>query len=84
MDKENLVNYCKFIEVGGQKGKGKTWTQMINDDLGKLRLQTGLTQNQLTWRKAIRETSSNPWMQIGCKMKMMMVIMTVSVYIPDE
>ena len=35
MDKENPVNNCRFIEVGGQRGKGRpctTWTQLINDD----------------------------------------------------
>ena len=33
MDKENPVNKCRFIEVGGQIGKitpSKNWTQLIN------------------------------------------------------
>ena len=67
-DKENPVNNCRFIEVGGQRGKGrtcKTWTQLINVDFEiaarilKLRLQQGLAQNWLPWRKTIRETLSN-------------------------
>ena len=36
MDKENPLNNCWFIEIGGQGGKGrpcKSWTQLINDDL---------------------------------------------------
>ena len=40
MDKENRVNNCRFIEVGDQRGKGrpgKTWTELVNGDLKKLR-----------------------------------------------
>ena len=62
--KENPVNNYRFIEVGGQTGKGrpcKTWTQLTHDDLRKLRLQSGLAQNQLAWRKALRETPYNPY-----------------------
>ena len=47
MDKENLLINCRFIEIGSQRGKGrpcKTWTQIINDGLRKLRLQSGLTR----------------------------------------
>ena len=54
MDKENQVNNCRFIEVGSQRGKGrpcKTWTQLVNDDLRKLRLQSRLTKN---WRNPIQ------------------------------
>ena len=63
MDKENPVNNCRFIEVGGQGWNGrpcKTWTQLINHNLRKLKLQSGSAQNWLAWRKVIRETPSNP------------------------
>ena len=52
---------AKFTEVGNQRGKGrscKTGNHLINGNLRELRLQSGLAQNWLTWRKAIRETPS--------------------------
>ena len=66
MNKENPVNNCRFIEVGGgggQRGKGrqcKTYTQLVNDVLAKLRLLSKLAQNQLNRRKSIRKTPFNP------------------------
>ena len=63
LDKESPANNYRFIEVGGQTGKArprKTWIQLINDNLRKLRLQSGLVQNGLAWRNDIAETSSNP------------------------
>ena len=46
----------------------KTWTQLINDDLRKLRLQSGLTQNRLAWIKVIKEThSTNASMETDLK-----------------
>ena len=63
MDIENPVSNCRFIEVGGQRGRGrpcKTWTQLIKDDLRKLRLEPGLTQNRVVWKGAIKKTPSNP------------------------
>lgn len=56
---ENPVNNCRFTEVGSQRGNGrlcKRSNQLIKDDLRKLRLHSGLTQNWLAWRKGIRET----------------------------
>ena len=43
---KNLVNKYSFIVVGNQIGKrnpSKTWIELINNDLRKLRLQQGLT-----------------------------------------
>ena len=63
VDKENPVNNLRFVELGCQRGKCspfKAWTQLINDDLRKLRLQSGLAQNRLVRIKTIRETPSNP------------------------
>ena len=50
VNKENPVHDCRFTEVGCQRGIGrpcKTWTQLINHDLRKLRLQPGLAQNRM-------------------------------------
>ena len=60
---ENPVSNCRFIEVRCQRGRGrpcKTWTQLIDDNLRKLRLQPGLAQNRVVWKGAIKETPSNP------------------------
>lgn len=57
MDDLNPVSSCRFMEVGGFRGRGrpcKTWAQLIRSDIKKLGLRPGLTQDREAWARAIR------------------------------
>ena len=57
MGDNNPVSGCRFMEVDGQRGKGrprKTWSELIKHDLEDLQLQPGLAKNRDAWKIAIR------------------------------
>ena len=63
MDKVNPVNSYRFIEVEGQRRKGrpnKTWPQLINDDLRKLKLQSGLAKKSAGLDKSHQRNPIQP------------------------
>ena len=57
MDDANPVSRCRSIEVEGLRGRVrpfKTSSQLVKNDLKKLRLEPDLAQDREAWKRAIR------------------------------
>ena len=56
MDAGNPASACKYVVVEGKREQSrprKTWSQLIRNDLRRLKLNPKLAQNRRLWRRAI-------------------------------
>ena len=56
MDARNPASACRHVVVEGKREQGrprKTWSQLISNDLRKMKLNPKLAQNCRLWRRAI-------------------------------
>ena len=56
MDAGSPASACRHVVVESKREKGrprKTWSQVVSNDLRKMKFKTELAQNRRMWRRAI-------------------------------
>ena len=56
MDAGNLASACRHIVIEGKREQGrprKKWSQLISNDLRRMKLNPKLAQDRRLWRRAI-------------------------------
>ena len=56
MDVNNPASACRHVELAGKCEQGrpkKTWSQLVSNDLRKMKLKSELAQDRRMWKRAI-------------------------------
>ena len=68
MDNDNPVSQCRFIDVTGQRTRGrprKTWNEVLRNDLKQLNLDSNLAQDREVWKKLTLIKNVQPMLEGG-------------------